>query len=73
MRGTGTTQANPYKTPELVEEACKHKKYLIVKVIRFENVESLHCALRAGVKILYLVRDLRGVIYSRMPQNRLTL
>ncbi len=66
LKGSTTTDANSDKSAKLVEDACKQQKYLAIKVIRFTNLESLHCALQSGVKIIYLVRDLRGIINSRI-------
>ncbi len=70
LQGSSTSRANSYRTPTLVEEGCQHQKHLAVKVIRFTKLESLHCALMAGVKIIYLVRDLRGIINSRISLDK---
>ena len=70
LKGSTTTNANSDRSAKLVEDACKQQKYLAVKVIRFTNLESLHCAIQSGVKIIYLVRDLRGIINSRISLDK---
>ena len=58
--------------PNLYHEFCKSRDYLAVKIIRLKDLEQIRPVVEAINKnfyILYVIRDPRGLVYSRQKMG----
>ena len=67
----GQTPGCPHVSPNQAIRVCQSRKYVAVKLIRLTSLEQVVPLMQEGYKTVYVLRDPRAVMHSRVTFKKL--